>query len=100
MSNIQIQNPADFDFGASIDYKLKYFSFASHSSANNWGWSDANPALFDFIAKAIAACKLKDSLKTMVFDNKGMTEAKIKEILTNHGLANIEVKIGYEGPSN
>lgn len=100
LSNVQIQNPADFDFDANIDYKLKYLSFASHTNGNNWGWSDGNPTLFDFISKAIVACKLKDSLKTMVFGNAGMTEAKIKEILTNHGLSNIEVKIGYEGPSD
>ena len=82
----------DFDFSGP-NYNTTYLSFngCGNNHGNNWY---SNPEKLGRIIKAISMSSMKDSLQTLDVDDCGVSDQKVKEMLSTHGMANVQyVKI-------
>lgn len=87
---ITIDDP--LDFGAEIDYKIKYIYFR-HSGASKYSdWKEYKME-FVSIVTAMARTKLKQSLQTLCMKNCGFELATIERIVKDTGFNNLEIQV-------
>ena len=79
----------DFDFSGP-HYNTTYLSFAWWGSNSNNNWS-ANPEKLGRIIKAISLCSMKDSLQKLNVHRCGVIIKKVKEMLSDNGLSNVQL---------
>ena len=83
----------DFDFSGP-EYNTTFLSFGLWGTNHGNNWS-ANPEKLGRIIKAISLCSMKDSLKTLNVYECGVSVQKVKEMLSTHGMPNVQLwKIG------
>ena len=79
----------DFDFSGP-EYKTDYLSFNGWGNNHGNNWS-ANPEKLGRIIKAFSLCSMKESLQTLNVYDWGVSVQKTKEMLSTHGMANIQL---------
>ena len=79
----------DFDFSGP-EYNTTFLSFGlwGNGHGNNW---NTNPEKLGRIIKAISLSSMKDSLQTLNVYDCGVTIEKTKEMLSTHGLSNVQL---------
>ena len=79
----------EFDFSGP-QYNTTYLSFYAwgNNYGNNWG---ANPEKLGRIIKAISMSSMKKSLQTLNVDDCGVSDQKVKEMLSTHGMPNVQL---------
>ena len=79
----------EFDFSGS-QYNTAYLSFSGWGNNHGNNWS-ANPEKLGRIIKAISLCSMKESLQTLNVYQCGVSVEKVKEMLSTHGMANVQL---------
>ena len=80
---------SDFDFSGT-HYNTVYLCFRNWGNWHDNNWS-TNPERLGRIIKAISLCSMKDSLQTLNVYNCGVSVQKTKEMLSTHGMANVQL---------
>ena len=78
----------DFDFSGP-KFKTNYLSFDGWGNNHDNNWR-SNPEKLGRIINAISLCSMKDSLQTLNVRNCGVGVQKVKELLSTHGMANVQ----------